>query len=301
MNQNIDWDKLKVFLAVAEAGSFTHAGETLHLSQSAVSRQISGLEQSLPATLFHRHARGLILTEQGEILFNTVKEVFSKLSMATAILSENKERPGGPLTITATMALGLNWLTPHLQEFNTLYPEVQLTLLLEDHELDLSMRDADIAIRLSPPRQPDLIQRHLMMLHFHLYATKSYIEQNGMVENEEELNEHQMVMYDKDWFTPISGVNWPQKFIKGKLRNHKKIFFINSIVGMHQAIKANMGIGSLPDYLAAGEPDLVRVLPEISGPSVNAYFVYPEELRHSKRISVFKDFLIRKVSEGVSW
>ena len=70
----MDWDKLRIFHAVAAAGSFTHAGEKLNLSQSAVSRQISALEESVRASLFHRHARGLILTEQGELLFNTVRE-----------------------------------------------------------------------------------------------------------------------------------------------------------------------------------------------------------------------------------
>ena len=93
----MDWDKLRIFHAVAEAGSFTHAGESLNLSQSAVSRQISALEESLNVSLFHRHARGLILTEQGELLYRTAHEVFAKLAMAEAQLSESKDRPKGQL------------------------------------------------------------------------------------------------------------------------------------------------------------------------------------------------------------
>ena len=96
---------------MAEAGSFTHAGELLNLSQSAVSRQISALEESLETTLFHRHARGLILTEQGELLYQTTHEVYHKLAMAEAQLSESKERPSGPLKITTTIGLGSLWLT----------------------------------------------------------------------------------------------------------------------------------------------------------------------------------------------
>jgi DNA-binding transcriptional LysR family regulator len=108
----MDWDKLRVFHAVAEAGSFTHAGEALNLSQSAVSRQISALEESVSMPLFHRHARGLILTEQGELLFRTAREVFAKLAMAEGLISESKDRPKGPLKITTTVAFGSVWLTP---------------------------------------------------------------------------------------------------------------------------------------------------------------------------------------------
>src|SRR6201996_1417123 len=132
----MDWDKLRVFHAVAEAGSFTHAGDSLNLSQSAVSRQISGLEESLQVPLFHRHARGLILTEQGELLYRTARDVFAKLSMTEAMLSESKERPKGPLKVTTTVAFGSAWLTPRIKEFLDLYPEVTLTLLVDDGELD---------------------------------------------------------------------------------------------------------------------------------------------------------------------
>jgi DNA-binding transcriptional LysR family regulator len=97
----MDWDKLRVFHAVAEAGSFTHAGDTLNLSQSAVSRQISALEEALQVPLFHRHARGLILTEQGESLNRTVREVFAKLAMTEALLTES----GGVRCLLARPAL----------------------------------------------------------------------------------------------------------------------------------------------------------------------------------------------------
>ena len=156
----LDWDKLRVFHAVAEAGSFTRAGEALNLSQSAVSRQVSSLEESLNVTLFHRHARGLIVTEQGELLFRTVREVFAKLAMAEAQLTESRERPKGTLKVTATIGLGSTWLAPRIGEFIEIYPDVSVDLVLEDRELDLSMREADVAIRLLPPRQPELIQRH---------------------------------------------------------------------------------------------------------------------------------------------
>ncbi|MFN3077851.1 MAG: LysR family transcriptional regulator, partial [Alphaproteobacteria bacterium] len=124
----MDWDKLRIFHAVAVAGSFTHAGEALALSQSAVSRQIGALEESLGVALFHRHARGLILTEQGELLYRTAHDVFAKLALAESRIAESKDRPEGPLAITATVAFGSLWLTPRIREFIELYPDISVSL-----------------------------------------------------------------------------------------------------------------------------------------------------------------------------
>jgi DNA-binding transcriptional LysR family regulator len=166
---DMDWDKLKVFHAAAEAGSFTHAGEQLGLSQSAVSRQVSALEQELSVSLFHRHARGLILTEQGDLLFRTAHDVFMQLQAARAKLTDSRERPSGDLKITTTPGVGINWLIPRLGEFTALYPEIRISLIVTDEELDLSMREADVAIRTRKPTQPDLIQRKLFAMGFHAY------------------------------------------------------------------------------------------------------------------------------------
>ena len=175
----MDWDKLKVFHAAAEAGSFTHAGEQLGLSQSAVSRQVSALEQELNVSLFHRHARGLILTEQGELLHRTAHEVFMKLEAARSKLTDSRERPNGELKVTTTVGIGVHWLTPRLGEFLDLYPEIRITLITTDGELDLAMREADVAIRLRQPVQPDLIQRKLFSLHFHACASPEYLKRFG--------------------------------------------------------------------------------------------------------------------------
>src|SRR3954468_8012052 len=176
----MDWDKLRIFHAVAEAGSFTHAGHELGLSQSAVSRQIGALELDLNVALFHRHARGLILTEQGEMLYRTAHDVFTKLAAAQTRLMDSKDKPTGELRITTTVGLGSVWLTPHLTEFTDLYPQIQVTLMLDDRELDLAMREADVAIRLRRPVQPDLIQRKLFTVHHHIYAAPEYIKKFGM-------------------------------------------------------------------------------------------------------------------------
>src|SRR5262245_65824026 len=133
---SMDWDKLKVFHAAAEAGSFTHAGERLGLSQSAVSRQVSALEAELSVSLFHRHARGLILTEQGEMLYRTAHEVFMKLAAARAKLTDSREKPNGELKVPTTPGIGVHSLTPRLGDVSQLSHDIRFPLFTTDDGLD---------------------------------------------------------------------------------------------------------------------------------------------------------------------
>ena len=295
----MDWDRLRIFHAVAEAGSFTHAGETLNLSQSAVSRQISALEESLNVPLFHRHARGLILTEQGELLYRTARDVFARLAMTEGLLSESKDRPKGPLKVTTTVAFGSFWLSSRIKDFVELYPEIQLSLLVDDSELDLSMREADIAIRLSAPRQPDLVQRHLTTMHVHVYAAPEYLKKHGTPQRAEDLDGHRIITFGEEQRAPITNINWLiDAGARAERAPRRPILQLNNTYGIYRACLAGVGIASLPDFMAQEASQLVRILPELDGPPIDIYFVYPEELRTSKRIAVFRDFLIRKVSEG---
>jgi DNA-binding transcriptional LysR family regulator len=294
----MDWDKLRIFHAVAEAGSFTHAGEMLNLSQSAVSRQISALEDSLNVPLFHRHARGLILTEQGELLYRTAHDVFAKLAMAEAQLTESKDRPRGPLKVTATVALGSTWLTPRMKEFLELHPEISVELVLDERELDLGMREADVAIRMLPPRQPDLIQRHLLTVHINIYASASYIHRRGMPKTPEDLDGHSIIVYGEDARPPVQDLNWLLRLGVKPGQSRTPVLCINNVYAIFKALQAGIGIGALPEYMVQGADDLVRVLPQIQGPRIDAYFVYPEELRNSKRIQVFRDFLLQQVAKS---
>jgi DNA-binding transcriptional LysR family regulator len=295
----MDWDKLRVFHAVAEAGSFTHAGEVLNLSQSAVSRQISALEESLNLPLFHRHARGLILTEQGELLFKTAREIFGKLAMTEALLSESREGAQGPLKITTTVAFGSLWLTPRIKGFLDSHPDIHVTMVLFDGELDLAMREADVAIRMTPPRQPDLIQRHLMTLNYNVYAAPDYLERHGIPQSLEDLDSHHIIVYGEDQrFPPPTGnVNWLMEAGRGA-EPRRPVLEVNNIYGIYRAVQSGLGIAALPEYMSTEADNLVRILPEFRGPQLEVYFVYPEELRHSKRITVFRDFLLGQIQDG---
>jgi DNA-binding transcriptional LysR family regulator len=293
----MDWDKLRIFHAVAEAGSFTHAGEALNLSQSAVSRQIGALEESLKVSLFHRHARGLILTEQGELLYRTAHEVFAKLAMTEAQLTESKDKPKGQLKVTATVALGSTWLTPRMGEFLEVYPDIEVDLLLDDRELDLSMREADVAIRMAPPRQPELIQRHLLTVHMHIYAAPSYIKRYGAPKSAEEIDQHRVIVYGEETRPPVPDVNWLLQVGRPDGKPRRAVLTVNNVYAILKATQNGLGLAALPEFMTQGATNLVQVLPELEGPRVDAYFVYPEELRSSKRIQVFRDFLLRKVAE----
>jgi DNA-binding transcriptional LysR family regulator len=292
----MDWDKLRVFHAVAEAGSFTHAGDTLNLSQSAVSRQISALEEALQVPLFHRHARGLILTEQGESLNRTVREVFAKLAMTEALLTESKEKPTGRLKVTTTAGFGSLWLAPRLQAFLAAYPDITMSLLLDDSDLDLAMREADVAIRMHPPKQPELVQRHLMTIQYVVCATPEYLKANGVPQRAEELDEHKLILFG-DYHAPVPDINWLGEIGRRAGQPRRSMLEVNSIHAMQLAIRSGLGIGALPDFLNPEQDGLVRVLPEVKAPKVEAYFVYPEELRTSKRVAVFRDFLLARLQE----
>ena len=293
----MDWDKLRVFHAVAEAGSFTHAGEVLNLSQSAVSRQVSHLEESVNAALFHRHARGLILTEQGEMLYATARDVFAKLATTEALIGEGRERPKGPLRLTTTVDFGSVWLASRIGKFIELYPEIAVSMLISDHELDLSMRQADVAIRFVPPRQPDLIQRHLRTMRLHLYAATSYLSQFGTPGTIEDLRSHRIIVYGDTTHPPFAKVNWLRDVVAGGVHARPRMVVnIDNYCAILGAVQGGVGIALLPDYMTDGDPGLVRLLPDLEGPRVPAYFVYPEELRNSKRIAVLRDFLLQEVA-----
>jgi len=294
----MDWDKLRVFHAVAEAGSFTHAGDTLNLSQSAVSRQISALEEALQVPLFHRHARGLILTEQGESLNRTVREVFAKLAMTEALLTESKEKPAGRLKVTTTVGFGASWLAPRVQAFLDAYPDVTMSLILDDADLDLAMREADVAIRMHPPKQPDLVQRHLMAIEWHVCASPDYLKKHGTPQRAEDLDNHRLVLFG-DYRPPVADINWLADLGRRPGSPRKALLEVNSLAAMVLAVRSGLGIAALPDYMAADEEahGMVRVLTDVKAPKVDVYFVYPEELRTSKRVAVFRDFLLARLAQ----
>jgi DNA-binding transcriptional LysR family regulator len=291
----MDWDKLRVFQAAADAGSFTHAGETLGLSQSAISRQVSALEHDLGAPLFHRHARGLILTEQGEMLLSTVQDVVLKLEAVRSRLIDSREKPHGDLRVTTTLGLGANWLSPRLGEFLELYPEVRLQILLTDDDLDLGMREADVALRLREPSQPDLIRRRLFTVHFHAYASADYLKRYGQPRSIGDLDAHRLLALRATTATHLLHDLNSLLTVGRDPRNPRTAHVVaNNLGAITRAVEHGVGIAVLPDYCVTPDSGVVRLLPQADMPEMECYLVYPEEMKNVARVQAFRDFLVAK-------
>ncbi|NMA98283.1 MAG: LysR family transcriptional regulator [Phyllobacteriaceae bacterium] len=293
----LDWDKLRIFHTAAESGSFTHAAEKLGMSQSAVSRQISALEDDLGLKLFIRHARGLVLTEVGEQLFRTAHRMHWELQQVETQMSESQDVPTGPLIVTTTVGIGSTWLSSRLDEFLKLYPLIQLEIRLNDAELDLAMREADVAIRLHRPNQSEMIQRKLFTVHNHFYASNSYIEEHGAPTSPEDLDNHRIISFGEPVPSYLGDINYLERMGRSDSSPRRAVLKVNAIYGMMQAARAGIGIAMLPAYVTEKEDGLVQVLPEIELPAYEAYFVYPPALKNSKRVGVFRDFLVSKARE----
>ena len=293
----MDWDKLKIFHAVAEAGSFTSATVLLNLSQSAISRQIQSLEEDLKVKLFERHARGLTLTENGEYVFKTAHEVISKLKEVETTLSDKKDKPSGKLVVTTVLSFGTTWLTPRIQEFMDLNPEIEVELVFDNKELDLSTRQADIGIFMRRPKQLNYIQKKLVDINYHIYGSPKYLEKYGYPKTLNDLNKHKFISFGKGAPSPVFNPDWALKLGMKENKKRKTCMRVNSVYGLLLAVQSGVGLAALPDYITMKQPNIVKVLPTIEGPITEAHFVYPASLKNVARVTSFRNFLYSKIQE----
>ncbi len=293
----MDWDKLKIFHAVAEAGSFTNATINLNLSQSAISRQIQSLEEDLKVKLFERHARGLALTENGEYVYKTAHEVISKLKEVETTLGDKKTKPSGKLTVTTVVSFGTTWLTPRIQEFMQLNPEIEVELIFDDKELDLSTRQADIGIFMRRPKQLNYIQKKLIDINYHIYGSPKYLEKYGYPKTANDLNKHKFISFGRGAPSPVYDPDWALKLGMKDNKRRKPVMKVNSVYGLLLAVQSGVGLAAIPDYLTVKQPNIVKVLPNVEGPITEAHFVYPQSLKNVARVQTFRNFLYSKISE----
>ena len=295
---SLNWDKIRIFHAVSDAKSLTKASQALNLSQSALSRQISSLEQQLGVSLFHRHARGLLLTEQGDILYNSTKEIYKKLEFVECQIKDSHNTASGPLRITAPWFLGAKWLMPHIQNFHTSYPDLRLSFVMTSRIADLSMREADVALRFFEPDQPNLIKKKLTEFKFYICASKDYLAKYGKPNTPKELKSHLLLGYPEhvnqphqhnDWIFNIAGVN---------KKTHPKLLLINSMTGITELVNNNAGIACLPEFMIAEHKNIEIILHDFAPPKADLFFIYSEERRKSGRIMVFRDFMLSMVKKN---
>ena len=291
----MDWDKLKIFHNVALDLNISEAAHKMNISHSSISRQISSLERELKVSLFRRHARGLTLTEQGIILFKTAHDIFGKIALTEAQLTESKEKPTGSLTIAATVAFGTTWLAPRIVKFSNSYPDIDISIRIENKYTDLAQGEADVALRLREPTQVDLIRFPLYKFQFKIYSSPEYIEKFGIPNDVSELSKHKIIAFGHDVEPSIPDVNCILDLIP---KNKKvKTLFISNMYGVMRAIVGGAGIGALPEYMKSSKNNLVPILPDAKTPKAVIYFTYPPELKGSKKIEALRDFLVREVNK----
>ena len=292
----MDWDKLKTFYEVAINKSISKASVKLNISQSAISRQIQDLEYDIKAQLFIRHQKGVGLTEQGENLLKTVRNINSSILDFEVKLIDKKVKPRGKLTVNTTVGFGSTWLTPRINKFAEKYPEVDISLYMTDEEVNLSTRAADIAVRVKRPSQSNLIFKKFVNFNNHIYGSTEYLKKRGIPRVVNDLDKHDLICYGSGLPSPISNIDWILKVGKKNIKRFPK-FRVNSIYGMSLAVEKGAGLASLPDYMAADKPHLVRVLPNLEGPSYQTYFVYSESFKNDRRLEVFRDFLFNEAKD----
>tara|TARA_B100001996_G_C18543787_1_gene548010 strand:+ start:48 stop:935 length:888 start_codon:yes stop_codon:yes gene_type:complete len=292
----MDWNKLKSFYEVAISKSISKASSRLNISQSALSRQIQDIELDLKTPLFTRHQKGVTLTEQGENLLKAVSQINFSISDFEKKLLEKKIKPVGKLTINTTIGFGTSWLTPRINKFSEQFPEIVVSILMSDDEVDLSSRIADVAVRVKKPVQSNLIFKKFVNFHNHIYASSDYIYKNGIPRSVHDLDKHSLICFGSGLPSPISNIDWILKI--GKIGGKRRPKFrVNSIYGMSVAVENGAGLASLPDYMVADKPNLVRILPNLEGPSYQTYFVYTEEFKNDRRLEVFRDFLFNEAKD----
>lgn len=286
----MDWNKLKIFYYVAKHENITSAAKEINISQSSLSRHIIHLEQRLKLKLFERKSTGLVLTKQGEILYQTVKKIVEELDTTRHFLREEPTEIQGTLKVEATNSLVNSWLVYYLGEFNTRFPEINLRIIGDDH---LSPPDnTQIEVSLRPfvhNSGNELIQEYLMTWQLKLYAHPSYLANFGMPQEISDLENHRILSFGEDIAKPYDEVNW---LLRLSSTPFKPYMCINSSYGLFLAAEAGLGIVSLSqESPLLRSSRLIPILPSIIGPRIDIYYMYPTALSNFKRIEIFKEFL----------
>ena len=285
----LNWERLKVLKDVVEAGSFTEAARTLCLTQSAISKQIQKLEDDLGAQLFHRHAKGLTPTNACEIVYQSVRDMANTLEKTQDSLQREQNVIEGPIHVTTTNHFGSTWLVLNLARFLRLYPKIHIELLLSDTYFNLSLREADVAIRFGRSHQPDLWEYRLATTTWHLYASEGYLQHHAAINIPDDLSKHRLVIFGMRAQPPVCDIDW---FYDSSRKNAKvPVLSLNSLMGIYHAMLKGVGIGALPDYMVDSKSQLVRILPDYHGPSVDLFYVCPKGLQGVKRMQILLSFL----------
>jgi DNA-binding transcriptional LysR family regulator len=212
-------------------------------------------------------------------------------------LIEKKNKPSGKLIVTTVVGFGSIWLTPRIKEFMDKYPEMEVEVIVTDKELNLSTREADVAVWMRQPTQLSYIQKKLIDINYHIYGSPKYLEENGYPNSVKDLDKHKFIVYGKGTPSPLSQTDWILKVGKKNSSKRKSVMRVNNIYSLLLAVESGVGLAALPDYMVQEKSTLVKVLSNVDGPKYEAHFVYPQSLKNVARVKSFRDFIFDKVNE----
>ena len=285
-----NWADMRMFLAIVDAGNLVAASEKVGLSQPTLGRRLTAMEKRLDVSLFVRTGRRMQLTDAGQAIVENARRMQREMLAIERSVDTQSHGLTGEVRITATEGTGTEWLAPELVDFHLRYPDILLNVRVETRALDLLHREADIALRLGRPTQPDLIARHLVQVGFGLYAADSYLARKGAPRTMEELADHRLVGIEIDGKLSMA----PGE--SGLAEDSQQFAFVsNSPAAQVSAARAGFGIAVLSHRWASMHPELTPVLPDVAMVEVDMWLVTHEELRHSARIRAVSDFLVERV------
>lgn len=295
----MQWDKLKTFYYVAKFENFTKTAQHLNISQSALSRQVTDLEHQVGHQLFKRLPRGLVLTRQGQLLFQNVEKMLLFSELALTQIQNDQVEPQGDLSIGANVGLVDTWLYKIIPGFVKRYPKINLSILSKDGPLDVESLEVHVALQPYIHNQPTLIQNPLTNWNRKLYASKEYLEEYGAPQTVEDLEQHRLIGFGSEKIHLFDNINWHLKLSSNNKKVQKPYISANSLRTLFHFAENGFGIVSFSqESLLLKDSDLVEILPEISGPNFDICFTYPIQLKGIKTISVLEEYLHAYVKDN---
>jgi DNA-binding transcriptional LysR family regulator len=287
----MNWDDVRIFLAVARAGQILGAARRLGLNHATVSRRVVALEDALKTKLFRRLTTGSELTSAGERFLGIAERMESDMIAARAEVAGEEDEISGTVRIGAPDGFGVAFLAPRLGALTAQYPGLAIQLVPVPRSFSLSRREADIAITVERPTEGRLVASKLVDYTLGLYASRDYMEEHGLPGSADELSSHRLVGYVRDLvFSP--SLDYAGDFAA----EWRASFSISSALGQVAAVRSGAGIGILHTFIARTVPELVPV--PAAPPIQRAYWlVYHETVRPLKRIQAVAGFIGKAVEE----
>ena len=293
MNNN--WDQLRYFLTLARDKTLSRTGNSLQVSHSTVFRKIKAMEDDLGVTLFENTSAGYSLTEAGLNLLEEISEVGQVIESSLRRLNGLDQRIQGSIVLATTESIAGKLLPPSFKKFQEQYPEIKLEIRVGHETLNLSKREADIAIRHSRSPPLNLVGRKIAPLPFALFAHKSYLEKKGAIDFPHDADKHHFIFLDES-MSFLEAKNW----LDQKVENPAGMIQVNSMITLIQLCEAGLGIAAFPDYpKALLDPKLKRItgLPKFK--ESNLWILTHKDLTRSKRIRLATDFFYEELKQSI--